>query len=204
MLRFFIKLTDSLHKTGKMKDSITTGLLGGFIGTAFMHLSNLLIFKAGKTETLYGHIAGGLFVAPFRTKQRKNFILGEIAHFGIGSMWGIPLIYILKKTGKDYHLLKGTLVSMLSLGSIVGGQKLGILKKFGLTKTVYSAIWNHLVHGLVSAQAIVWLSDPTVFASSNEIRKETSSQIVTDINNSNFTESSNEVDNANYSHIVLH
>ena len=168
-LRFFIKLIGSLHKTGTMKDLIATGLLGGLIGTAFMDISNLLIYKAGKTETLYGHIAGGLFVAPFRTKQRKNFILGELAHFGIGSIWGIPLTYILKKTGKDHHLLKGTLISMLSLGSLIGGQKFGILKKFRLTKTFYSALWNHLVYGLVSAQSIVWLSDPIIFASSNEI-----------------------------------
>jgi hypothetical protein len=168
MLKSFIKLTDSLQKIGKMKDSITIGLLGGLIGTIFMEISNLLIFKAGKTETLYGHIAGGLFVTPFRTKRRKNFILGEIAHFMIGSIWGIPLTYILKKTGKDHHLIKGTFISILSLGTLIGGQKFDILKKFGLTKTFYSAIWNHLVYGLVSAQAIVLLADPMIFPSDND------------------------------------
>lgn len=80
----------------KMKDSIVVGLLGGLLGTISMNISNLLIFKAGKTEKLYGHIAGELFVAPFRTNQRKNFILGQIAHIGIGSIWGIPLTYLLK------------------------------------------------------------------------------------------------------------
>jgi len=70
-----MKLTDSLQKIGKMKDSITIGLLGGLIGAIFMDISNLLIFMAGKAETLYGHIAGGFLVAPFRTKKRKNFIL---------------------------------------------------------------------------------------------------------------------------------
>ncbi len=179
MLIFFTKFISSLQNIVKIEDSITTGLLGGLIGTFFMDLSNLLIFKAGKTETLYGHIAGGLFVAPYRTKQRKNFILGEIAHFGIGSIWGIPLTYIFKKTGKDHHLLKGTLISMLSLGTLIGGQKLGMLKKFRLTKTFYSALWNHLVYGLVSAQTIVWFSDPIIFASSNskEISRETSRQV---------------------------
>ena len=151
-----------------MKDSITIGLLGGLIGAIFMDISNLIIFKAGKTETLYAYIAGELFVAPFRTKQRKNFILGEIAHLGMGSIWGILLTYILKKTGKDHHLIKGILISILSLGSLIGGQKFGALKKFRLTKTFYSAIWNHTVYGLVSAQAIVSLSDPTIFPSDND------------------------------------
>ena len=194
MLRSFMKLTDSLQKIGKMKDSITIGFLGGLIGTIFMDISNLLIFKAGKTETLYGHIAGGLFVAPFRTKKGKNFILGEIAHLGIGSIWGILSTYILKKTGKDHHLIKGTFISILSLGSLIGGQKFGILKKFGLTKTFYSAIWNHLVYGLVSAQAIVLLADLTIFASSNEINKETCRQVKPKANYSYSIGSSNEFD----------
>ena len=177
MLRSFMKLTDSLQKIGKMKDSITTGLLGGLIGAIFMDISNLLIFKAGKTETLYGYIAGGLFMAPFRTKKRKNFILGEIAHLAIGSFWGIPLTYILKKTGKDHYLIKGMLVSTLSLGNLIVGQKLGMLKKFRLTKTFYSAIWNHILYGLVSAQAIVMLADPTIFESSNKMNKMTHGQV---------------------------
>jgi len=54
---------------------------------------NLLLFKAGKTEMLYGHLASGFFATPFRTKKRKNLILGEIAHLGIGSIWGILLTY---------------------------------------------------------------------------------------------------------------
>lgn len=146
-----------------MNDGISIGLLGGLIGTIFMDISNLIIFKAGKTETLYGYIAGGLLVAPYRTKQRKNLFLGEITHFCIGSIWGVLLTFILKKTGKDHHLIKGIFISMLSLGSLIGGQKFGLLKKFRLTKTFYSAIWNHIVYGLVSAQAIVSLADPSFF-----------------------------------------
>lgn len=152
----------------KMKDSICIGLIGGLIGSIFMDISNLLIFMAGKTETLYGYIAGGLFVAPFRTKQKKNFVLGEIAHLGIGSIWGILLTCVLKKTGKDHHLIKGTLIAVLSLGALIGGQKFGVLKKFGQTKTFYSAIWNHMIYGLVSAQAIVSLADPMIFQSDND------------------------------------
>lgn len=83
-MTLIMSLLHMLKKISKMQDSITTGLLGGLLGTIFMDTSNLLIYKAGKTETLYGHIAGGLWVAPFRTKQKKNFVLGELTHFGIG------------------------------------------------------------------------------------------------------------------------
>ncbi|WP_242975868.1 hypothetical protein [Desulfosporosinus sp. FKB] len=167
MLRSLIILFMRIKEFKKLQDSISIGLLSGLIGTIFMDASNFLIFKAGKSETLYGYIAAALFVPSYKTKQKKNFVLGELAHFGIGSIWGVPLFYILRKTGKDHHIIKGILISILSFGSLIGGIKTGILKEFGLTKTYYSALWNHLVYGLVSAQAMIWLADPIVFESSN-------------------------------------
>lgn len=154
------------HSQGsrRIQDTITVGLLGGVVGTVLMEISNLIIFKAGKTETLYGHIAGSLLVSPFKTKQKNYFILGEITHFVIGSLWGILLAYILKKSGRDHYLLKGVVVSSLSLGTIIAGQKTGTIKKFGLSKTFYSAAWNHLIYGLASAQTIVSLTKPSILS----------------------------------------
>lgn len=116
MLKSFMKLTDSVLRIGKMKDSITTGLLGGLIGTIFMDASNMLLYKAKITEATYGHASAQLFVAPFRTKQRKNWILGELLHLAVGSVSGIPLLYLLKKTGKDHYLSKGLVSSYVNLG----------------------------------------------------------------------------------------
>ncbi|AFM40356.1 hypothetical protein Desaci_1330 [Desulfosporosinus acidiphilus SJ4] len=188
MPNFLMFLFNRIKELKKLQDSISIGLLSGLIGTIFMDSSNLLIFKAGKSETLYGYIAGALFVPPYRTKQKKNFILGELAHFGIGSIWGIPLFYILKKTGKDHHLVKGIFISMLSLGTLIGGIKFGILKKFRFTKTYYSALWNHLVYGLVSSQVMVLLADPLVFNNSN-FKTDHSRQVKDDYNSPSFMES---------------
>lgn len=149
------------------KDSILTGLLGGLAGTLIMEISNLIIFKKNKTEALYGHVAGGLMLPSYRTKQKKNFILGEFAHFAMGMLWGIPLVYLLKKTGKDRYLIKGFLISMLSFGQLIIFQKKGWTKKFRLTKTYYSAIWNHLLYGFVASQTIVSLADLEIFQSKN-------------------------------------
>ena len=149
------------------KNSILTGLLGGLAGTLIMEISNLIIFKKNKTEALYGHIAGGLLVPSYKTKQKKNFILGELVHFAMGMFWGIPLVYLLKKTGKDRHLIKGLLIAMLSLGQLIILQKVGWTKKFRLTKTYYSAFWNHLLYGLVASQAIVTLADSEMFQNKN-------------------------------------
>lgn len=203
MLRSFMKLTDSLRKIGKMKDSITIGLLGGLLGTISMEVTNGLIFKAKKTEVTYGQMAGQLFVGPFRAKQRKNFILGEILHMVVGSLLGIPLLYIFKKTGKDHYLSKGLFASM-SIWSVLyaGGQHVGLFKKLRLTKTHYSSMLNHLIYGLTSAQAMVLLADPTIFASSNEINKEVSRQVKTDANYSNLVGSNNGFEQSLPHHVV--
>jgi len=187
-----MKFTGSVQKLGKMRDSITTGLLGGLIGAIFMSLSNILLYKTKKTEVkTFGQIAGQLFVAPWRTKQRKNMILGELLHLVVGSLSGIPLLFVLKKTGKDHYLSKGLAMSMFTWSTLyTGGQKIGLFKKLRFTKTHYSSLWGHLIYGLVSSQAIVSLADPTLFASSNEFNQKTAKQAKADTNYSDFDESS--------------
>lgn len=153
-----------VNKMGKTQDSILIGLIGGFIGTIFMDISNELIYKAGKTEGRYANVAGQMFVSPIRTKQRKNFILGEILHLAVGSVFGLPLVYILKKTGKDHYLAKGLVTSILTWGVLyTGGQKVGLFKKNHLTKSHYSAMWNNLIYGISAAKVIVSIADPAVF-----------------------------------------
>ncbi|AFM40372.1 hypothetical protein Desaci_1346 [Desulfosporosinus acidiphilus SJ4] len=148
----------------KTKDSVVTGLLGGLVGTLFMDITNAVIYKAGGTEKLYGHLAGQFFVSPLRTNQRKNYVLGELLHFSVGSVFGLPTMYMLKKTGKDHYLSKGLVTSMLTWGLLyTGGQKIGLFKKLRFTKTHYSAAFNNVIYGLVSAKTMVSLADPTMF-----------------------------------------
>ena len=187
MLRAFIKLAASVQKMGRLEDSITTGLLGGLIGTLCMATSNILLYNFKKTEVTYAHIAGQFFVNPLRTKQRKNFILGELLHLAVGSVSGIPLLYMLKNTGKDHYLSKGLVASMLTWGVLyTGGQKVGLFKKLRLTKTHYSSAWNNTIYGLATAQAIVLIANPTIFTSSNKINQDASKQFTTKNDYSNF------------------
>lgn len=153
----------------KTQDTILTGILGGLIGTVCMDTTNALIYKARKTEGLYGHIAGQFFVSPWRTKQRKNFILGELLHLAVGGFFGLPTILTLKLTGKDHYWLKGLGTSMFTWGILyTGGQKLGLFKKLRLTKTHYSALFNNTIYGLASSFVMVRLADPKIFKSAEK------------------------------------
>lgn len=148
---------------GKTQDSIVAGLLGGLIGSICMDVSNFLLNRIFKTDALYGHISGQFFVSPLRTKQRKNFILGELLHLAVGSIFGLPTFFMLKRTGKDHYLAKGLVASMLTWGILyTGGQKVGLFKKIYSTKSHYTAAFNNIIYGLVSAKAMVFLTDPKV------------------------------------------
>jgi len=106
-LNTLVNLLSKMQRVLKMKDSITVSIFSGLLGTLAMDVSNLLFWKKGKTEALYGHIAASVYVSPFRTNQRKNFWLGQIMHLITGSILAYPLTFILKKTGKDNLLVKG-------------------------------------------------------------------------------------------------
>ncbi len=153
------------QKALQIKDSIALSLFSGLIGTLVMDLSNTVLWRSKKTEALYGHIAGSIFMRPFRVNQRKNFWLGQITHFVTGAAVAIPLNYIFKRTGKDHHLLKGAFFGAITWEFIYGlGQKFEIFNtKPHLTKTHYSELFNNVLYGLATAQALVTFSEPTMY-----------------------------------------
>lgn len=164
-LNNLLNLFDKMQRAVKIKDSIAVSILSGLIGTLAMDTSNLIFWKNKKTETLYGHIAGSIFVRPFRTNQRKNFWLGQIMHLITGSVLAYPLNLILKKTGKDNLLLKGAFFGAVTWEFIYGiGQRFRVFStKPHMTKTHYAELFNNIIYGLSTAQALVTFADPSMF-----------------------------------------
>ncbi|WP_407311962.1 DUF6789 family protein [Desulfosporosinus sp. SB140] len=152
----------SVHK---IKDSIVLGLIGGLAGTIVMDLSNFFLWRTNKTEGLYGHLAGSMIMRSFRTNQTKNFLLGQILHTFTGATLGIPFVYLLKKTGKDHHLIKGMIFGGLSWGILYDfGQKIGFFYgKAHLTKSHYSSLFNNFLFGITTAHTVYSLADSSVF-----------------------------------------
>lgn len=155
----------TVNRGSKMKDSIMISLLGGLIGTTVMDISNVFLWRTKKTEMLNGHLAGSMIMRAFRTNQTKNFVLGEILHMATGATLGIPIFQLFKRTGTDNHLIKGAFAGMLSWGILYDfGQRAKLFSsKPHLTKSHYSALWHNLLYGVTTAQAIVSLSDPSLF-----------------------------------------
>ena len=164
-LNNLLNLFSKIQRVLKVKDSIALSILSGLLGTLAMDTSNLILWKKGKTETLYGHIAGSIFVNPFRVNQRKNFWLGQIMHLVTGALLAYPLTLILKKTGKDKLLLKGAFFGAVTWEFIYGmGQRFKVFAtKPHFTKTHYAELFNNIIYGVTTAQALVTFSDPSMF-----------------------------------------
>ena len=164
-LNNIFKSLKTIQRVFKIRDSIAVSLFSGFLGTLVMDASNLLLWKKKKSEALYGHIAGSVFVRPFRTNQRKNFWLGQITHLITGSALAIPLNLILKKTGKDHLALKGAFFGSMTWEFIYGmGQRFGVFStKPHMTKTHIAELFNNALYGITVAQALVAFSEPSAF-----------------------------------------
>ena len=148
----------------KIKDTVILCTVAGLIGSVFMDLSNFIRFKRKTTEVLYGHLAGSMIMAPIRLNRRKNFILGQIYHLLMGVAFAFPLLFLFKKTGTDYHRIKGAGFGLLTWGVLYNaGKKFGVFSKPRLTRTHYSAIQNNLIYGITTAEALVRLGDSSLF-----------------------------------------
>ena len=145
---------------------MVVGILGGLIGVICMDISGLILWRSKKTEGLYGHLAGSMIMDPVRLNKGKNFLIGQLFHMSVGTGMGLGMVEIFKRYGKDHHNVKGGFFSVAIWSVLYNfGQRMGFYKMDPrLIKSSYSAIWHHLVYGLVASNAIVALADPTIFS----------------------------------------
>ena len=159
------RLTKLYSAGKKMNDSIPIGFLSGFIGTIAMDMSNLFFKKTGLSEKTYAQYAGSVLLNPFRLLLRKNYLFGQLLHLLTGSLLGIPLFSVLKKTGKDNYLFKGGVYGIFTWEVLYTlGQRLGVFRsKSYTTRTHLTTLIDNLVYGLASTATIVFLTDPAVY-----------------------------------------
>lgn len=135
------------------------------MGNLAKGLFNLFTWKTERNEVLYPHLASSMFFAPRHTKRRKPFLVGSFADLIMGSLFGIPIVYILKKTGKDNHMLKGAGFSLFLWVAFYGaGHNLSIVSiKPKKSSSPLWALLEHLIYGLVTACTAVKFADPGTF-----------------------------------------
>ncbi|MEW6426062.1 MAG: hypothetical protein AB1523_15225 [Bacillota bacterium] len=148
-----------------MRDTVALGILSGLIGNLAKNISNYFLWRTGHTEVLYGHLAGSMFAAPEDVHETGNLVIGQLFDMVMGAGLGVPMVYLLKKTGKDYYLLKGAGTGLLAWGLLYGlGPNVKVISiKPKMFKTHFSALWHNVLYGLAAARAAVMLADPGTF-----------------------------------------
>ncbi|MDO0822676.1 DUF6789 family protein [Desulfosporosinus nitroreducens] len=148
----------------KMRDSIPIGFISGLMGTIAMDLSNLMFQKTGVSEKTYAELAGSILMRPFRLRLKENKILGQILHLITGSIIGIPLFTVLKKTGKDNYLFKGAIYGTFTWELLYSfGLRYNVFRsKAHSTSTHMTTLIDNLVYGFVSSATMIFLTDHAV------------------------------------------
>ena len=155
-------------KFRKIEDPLILGLVAGTIGNLAKMSGNLLIrFLLRKSETTYPEIAGGLFMSKKQRDRLVGRVVGGIADISLGGILGVPIVYLLRYTGKDKAAIKGLAVGHFAWMAIYGAFGRGSGKKQGVfpldAATNLSAFINHSWYGLITAVAASKLGDPTLF-----------------------------------------
>lgn len=149
----------------QLRDTFGLGMFSGQIGNLAKGLFNFVTWKTHYNEVLYPQLGGAMFFGQRNIKRRRPFIIGSLADITMGSLFGIPIVYIMKKTGKDNYLIKGVGFSLLLWVGFYGlGQSLNLYNyKLRKARSPILSFFDHLLYGAVTASAAVKLADPGTF-----------------------------------------
>lgn len=153
----------------KITDSFVLGILGGFIATIVMDLGNLIRRRNQKTEMTFCQLSGSVLM-PVKRSRQQALILGQVMHIITGSLIAIPMVYIIKATGKDHPVIKGAAFgSFIWMALYVLGERIGIYShRTRLLKTHYSTLIDNILYGIVLTKTILCLGHPSLFKSKRD------------------------------------
>lgn len=152
----------------KIKDPIILGIVAGLAGNAVKLAGNLINrYAFRKSDVTYPEIAAGLFMTKREREKRVGRVTGGLADFVLGGALGVPLVYLLRYTGRDHAALKGLAVGHLAWITVYGALGRGLDSQKGVfplnADTNLSALLNHSWFGLTAALVAAKLGDESLF-----------------------------------------
>jgi hypothetical protein len=151
----------------KIKDPLVLGAAAGIIANLAKLLGNEFGIKTVKiSKASYPEMAAGLFMKKKERKKPAGLIAGTLADFAIGGIMGIPLVYLLRYTGRDHAAFKGLGYGHFAWVFLYGatGRLFGTKGLFPLNaSTNLSALINHSMYGIIAAVLAAKLGDPSLF-----------------------------------------
>lgn len=151
-----------------IKDRILLGVIAGFTGNLFKTIFDEISLRLKISQRSFRATAAGVWVSKkSEASNIKGQILGSIFDFGLASLGGIGIVYLLSRSGRDHLLVKGTL-SGITIGSFITAT----LSAFPQNKVKpkdaasnLSYVAGHTVYGLIATAVAAKLGTPTLFDS---------------------------------------
>jgi len=108
-----------------MRDTITIGSIAGFISTTILTLFAWTVQLFGFKFITTWETAASIFLNSNLIHAPIGYLVGFIAQFALGAVFGIIVAYTLRLTGKDFYLLKG-----IGVGALIWLASIGLFMRF--------------------------------------------------------------------------
>lgn len=151
---------------GSIKDRVLLGITAGLLGNLAKTLVDEFSLRMKISQRSFRETVSGVWVSTHKEAiSLKGQLLGVILDFGMGALGGIATTNFLTKYGRDKVVFKG-LISGMTLGSFItfalsAFPKNNVRPKDAASNLSYIA--SHAVSGLVTAGAVSFLGNPSVF-----------------------------------------
>ncbi len=150
----------------KIDDRVLLGLVSGLAGNVAKMVVDEVSLKLKISQRSFRATAAGVWVG---TKRQADSgwgqLLGGLFDFGLSSLGGIGIVYLISKTGRDQLLAKGT-----AAGVIIGSTITAILSVFPQNKVKpkdapsnLSYMLSYLVYGLTTISVAAHLGHPSIY-----------------------------------------
>jgi hypothetical protein len=150
----------------QIRDRVVLGMVAGLAGNIVKTLSDEILLRQKLSKRSFRATAAGVWVNNQKEATNSNGqILGALLDFGLGSLGGIGITYMLSKTGRDHITPKGIL-SGIAIGSTITAT----LSAFPQNKvrpkdaaSNLSFMFSHALYGITTTALAAKVGHPSLF-----------------------------------------
>lgn len=150
----------------KIKDRVLLGVFAGLLGNTAKTAIDEVSLRKKISQRSFRETAAGVWVS--KRKEATSIqgqLLGGLFDFGMSSMGGIGITYLLSKTGRDHFVTKG-IVSGVAIGSTITALLSALPNNKIKPKDAASNLsymFAHAVYGVVTAGVVAKVGDHSLF-----------------------------------------
>ncbi len=105
----------------KIKDTIIAGALAGWTGNLVKEILTWFFYAMGWVKYTFVHIAAGFYYSAENLDAPLSLVTGFLTDWIIATSFGVAALLMLRYTGTDYAIIKGTafggLVYVITFGA---------------------------------------------------------------------------------------